>query len=59
MKEGMRQRLDRLQRSLPDRETHDAAVEAASEEAMRHLTDDDTFAVPFLADTISTHLGRV
>ena len=39
MKKSMRQRLDRLQRGLRDKETHDAAVEAASEEAMRHLTD--------------------
>ena len=42
---NLKRRLDRLQRSLRDKETHDAAVEAASEEAMRRLTDDELLSL--------------
>jgi hypothetical protein len=45
MKKSMRQRLDRLQRSLPDKDNH----EAAAQEAMRHLTDDELLS---LRDTL-------
>ncbi len=39
MMRDIRWNLAMLRRSLPDKETHDAAVEAASSEAMRRLSD--------------------